>query len=51
MAAYHNIQTMYRRDPENHYATLLEGQFARPEFTYLKNKTTRNAHYFKRERS
>jgi len=39
MEQYHKIQTVYRRDPVTKYATLLEGQFAKPEFEYLKNTT------------
>jgi ATP-dependent RNA circularization protein (DNA/RNA ligase family) len=39
MLEYHKIQTVYLRDPDNTYKTLLEGQFARPEFEYLKNNT------------
>jgi hypothetical protein len=35
MEKYPKIQTVYLRDPENNYKTLLEGQFARPEFEYL----------------
>lgn len=37
MKEYHKIQTVYLRDPDNHYKTLLEGQFAKPEFEYLKD--------------
>lgn len=37
MKEYHKIQTVYLRDPENKFKTLLEGQFALPEFEYLKN--------------
>jgi len=33
--SYPKIQTVYLRDPENSYKTLLEGQFARPELEYL----------------
>jgi ATP-dependent RNA circularization protein (DNA/RNA ligase family) len=32
---YHKIQTVYLRDPDNNYKTLLDGQFTRPEFEYL----------------
>ncbi len=39
MIEYHKIQTVYLRDPETKHKTLLEGQFARPEFEYLKNNT------------
>ncbi len=37
MKEYHKIQTVYLRDPATKYKTLLEGQFAKPEFDYLKN--------------
>ena len=37
MKEYHKIQTVYLRDPETKFRTLLEGQFALPEFEYLKN--------------
>jgi len=37
MDKYHKIQTIYLRDPETNYKTLLEGQWARPEFEYLKD--------------
>lgn len=39
MKQYHKIQTVYLRDPATKYKTLLEGQFAKPEFEYLKNNT------------
>ena len=35
MKEYHKIQTVFLRDPETNYKTLLEGQFALPEFEYL----------------
>ena len=35
MNPYHKIQTVYKRDPENKFRTLLEGHFALPEFEYL----------------
>jgi len=35
MSQYHKIQTVYLRDPENRYKTLLDGQFALVEFAYL----------------
>ena len=35
METYHKIQTVYLRDPENKYRTLLDGQYAKPEFKYL----------------
>lgn len=37
MKKYHKIQTVYLRDPENRYKTLLDSQFACPEFEYLKD--------------
>jgi len=37
MEEYHKIQTIYLRDPENNYKTLLDGQFAMEEFEYLAN--------------
>ena len=37
MKEYPKIQTVYLRDPETKYKTLLEGQFALPEFEYLAN--------------
>lgn len=41
MEEYHKIQTVFLRDPETKYKTLLEGQFAKPEFEYLaSNKWT-----------
>jgi len=39
MNQYHKIQTVYLRDPDNNYKTLLEGQFSEPEFEYLKDLT------------
>ena len=39
MNTYHKIQTVFKRDPETKYKTLLEWGFAREEFEYLrKNK-------------
>lgn len=35
MIEYPKIQTVYRRDPETKYRTLLEGDYAWPEFAYL----------------
>ena len=35
MTEYHKIQTLYLRDPTTKHKTLLEGQFALPEFEYL----------------
>jgi len=37
MKEYHKIQTVYLRDEKTNYRTLLEGQFALPEFEYLQN--------------
>lgn len=35
MKEYHKIQTVYLRDPETKFKTLLFGQYAEPEFAYL----------------
>ena len=35
MHKYHKIQTIWDRDPETKFKTLIEGQWARPEFEYL----------------
>jgi len=37
MKEYHKIQSIYLRDPANNNKTFLEGQFAKPEFEWLKN--------------
>src|ERR1041385_8261579 len=37
MNEYHKIQTVFLRDPATKYKTLLEGQYAEPEFEYLAN--------------
>ncbi len=37
MITYHKIQTVYLRDPDNNFKTLLEGQYAKPEFEWLAN--------------
>lgn len=37
MNKYPKVQTVYLRDPETKYKTLLEGRFALPEFKYLAN--------------
>ena len=37
MNQYHKIQTIFLRDPETKFKTLLEGQFAYPEFEFLQN--------------
>lgn len=37
MKEYHKIQTVYLRDPDTKFKTLLIGQYAEPEFAYLAN--------------
>ena len=37
MKQYHKIQTVYKRNPDTNYKTLIEGEFSEPEFEYLKN--------------
>lgn len=37
MQQYHKIQTVFLRDPETNFKTLLEGEFSKPEFNYLKD--------------
>lgn len=37
MKTYHKIPTVYLRDPNNRYKTLLDGVFTMPEFEFLKN--------------
>jgi hypothetical protein len=37
MKEYHKIQTVFKRDSDNNYRTLLSGQYSLPEFEYLKN--------------
>ena len=37
MEKYPSIKTVFLRDPENKYKTLLEGRYALPEFEYLKD--------------
>ena len=34
---YHKIKTVYERDPENKYKTLIMGKYATPELDYLKS--------------
>ena len=41
MNPYHKIQTVYLRNPDNKFKTLLEGRFANPEFEYLQNNLWR----------
>ena len=36
MNEYHKIQTVYKRDPDNRLKTLLIGEYALPEFAYLR---------------
>lgn len=35
MDKYHKIQTVFKRDPDTKFKTLLWGEFAKPEFEYL----------------
>ena len=35
MNQYHKIQTVFKRDPQANYKTLLFGQYSLPEFEYL----------------
>lgn len=37
METYHKIQTLWLRDPETKFRTLIEGAWATPEFEYLRN--------------
>ncbi len=37
MKEYHKIPTVYLRDPNNRYKTLLDGVWSKPEFEFLKN--------------
>lgn len=37
MEEYHKIQTVYKRNPETGFKTLLDGEYSNPEFEYLKN--------------
>lgn len=37
METYHKIQTVFKRDPETNFKTLLEGEYSFPEFEYLKD--------------
>lgn len=39
MNEYHKIQTVWLRDPATKHKTLLEGQWATPEFEYLRDNT------------
>ncbi len=37
MKTYHKIPTVFSRDPNTNYKTLMDGQFATPEFEYLQH--------------
>lgn len=37
MTKYHKIQSLYKRDPDTKFKTLLEGEYSIPEFWYLKD--------------
>lgn len=37
MITYHKIKTLFKRDPETNYKTLIEGYYSFPEFDYLKD--------------
>lgn len=37
MKEYHKIQTVFKRDPETKFKTLLENDYSLPEFEYLKD--------------
>lgn len=37
MRTYHKIQSVFKRDPENRFKTLLMGEFSLPEFAYLQH--------------
>ena len=37
MNEYHKIQTVFKRDPETKFKTLLGGEYSLPEFEFLKN--------------
>lgn len=39
MKEYHKITTVFKRDPETKYRTLIMGEYAEPEFKYLKDNT------------
>ena len=39
MEKYHKILTVWKRDPETNYKTLIEGEWACPEFEYLEHNT------------
>lgn len=35
MKQYHKIQTVFKRDPDNNFKTLIDGDYSLPEFKYL----------------
>lgn len=37
MKQYHKIQTVFNRDPETKFKTVIDGEFSTSEFDYLKN--------------
>ena len=37
MKEYHKIQTVFKRDPDTKFKTLLHGEYSLPEFEFLKN--------------
>lgn len=39
MKQYHKIQTIFKRDPETKFKTLLIGEYSLPEFLFLANNT------------
>lgn len=39
MKIYHKIQTVFKRNPETKFRTLLEGEYSLPEFEYLQSNT------------
>ena len=39
MDKYHKIQTVFKRDPETNFKTLLPREYSLPEFEYLKDNT------------
>ena len=39
MREYHKIQTVFKRNPETKFKTLLEGDYSLPEFKFLKDNT------------
>lgn len=41
MKEYHKIQTVWQRDPETRFKTLIEGAWATPEFEYLRDNLWR----------